>query len=128
MTLPDAARVTEELPELLRPIFAPMVKVAMGAALGAWFGFSLALYAAVHLLPPLHEQDLFIWLLGNNFLPGYRPGWEGAFLGLLWGAGLGFCAGYFLAGLRNLAITLWIAIVGANAQFKEDADHILDEI
>ena len=45
MPLPKAARVVEELPRPLRPVLAPLVKHAMGLAVGVVCGALLMLLA-----------------------------------------------------------------------------------
>jgi hypothetical protein len=64
--------------------------------------------------------------LGEVF-PGYTVTWSGAFLGLVYGAAAGLCAGYVVAATRNAALrfVLWKAVAD---QRRWRRRHLLDEI
>jgi len=127
MALPDTSKIVDELPKVLRPAFAPMVKWAFGLAAAVVTAILLFLLAAAHasgIVAP--EADTFVWLLGGNFLPGYRPTWSGAFLGLMWGFGVGFLAGFCLALFRNRVISVWVFFVGARERLKANRDILED--
>lgn len=124
MSLPDTTRVVDELPVALRPAFAPLVKSALGIAFGVLLGLFLF---ALALMGMMTGEATFVWLLRNNyFLVGYTPSAVGAVLGLAWGFGLGFVAGWITAGCRNFILVVWVAVVGgierarANQEFLDD--------
>lgn len=45
------------------------------------------------------------------YLPGYSVSWGGAVVGLLWGFGLGFLAGYVLAGFLNFHHAVYLRVL-----------------
>ena len=126
MSLPNPAKFTPELPESLRPAFAPIVKHALGVGFGVAAGGCLSLFALIHPIAGL-KNDAPVWLIGNNFLPGYAPTALGAFMGALWGFGLGFACGWLLAWVRNFSISLWVTAALAKEQLRADSEF-LDEI
>lgn len=126
MELPNTTTVVQELPRELRSTFAPLVKNALGMAVGVLFaGFLAGL--AVFWMVRGPDEALGVWLLGENYLIGYAPTPIGAVLGAGWGFVLGFTIGWSLAVSRNLFITVWVALVGAREQLKASSDF-LDEI
>ena len=127
MALPNTAKVTEELPKGMRIAFAPLKRAALGLAFGVTLGVGLFVFALVHTLPGMEEQDRWIGLLEYNFFRGYTPTIVGAFIGFLWGLGLGFAMGWLLAAVRNFGIAIWVAIAGAKEQLRMDQEF-LDEI
>ena len=126
MALPDTTTVVRELPRGLRPAFAPLVKNALGVAIGSVLAAFLLLFALYWTLRDPAEA-LTVWLLGDHFLPGYRPTLAGALLGGLWGFTIGYAVGWSLAVGRNLFITVWIALVGARERLRANRDF-LDQI
>lgn len=127
MSLPNTAKVTEELPPGMRIAFAPLKRVALGLAFGVTLGLGMFAFALAHMLPGMEEQDRWIGLLEYNFFSGYTPDVVGALIGFLWGLGVGFVTGWLLAATRNFGIALWVAIAGAKEQLRMDQDF-LDEI
>jgi hypothetical protein len=127
MALPDTSKIVEELPRALRPAFAPLVKWAFGLAVAAVMAVLLFLLAAAHASGfASSDGDMFVWLLGNNFFQGYKPTWNGAFLGLMWGFGAGFISGWCLALFRNRIISIWVFFVGAKERLKANRDILED--
>lgn len=126
MSLPQTAKLTEDLPEGLRPAFAPIRRRALGVGFGATLGLAFFLFAIIHPLFGL-DNDLLVWLVGNNFFLGYAPTPLGACIGLLWGLGVGFASGWFVAWMRNVSIALWVTATLAKAQLRQDSEF-LDEI
>ncbi len=112
-----------ELPPELRFAFAPLVKRAMGAALGLTFGLIVALLTTYHLLfDPDHVVHL--QLLGQYF-SGFDPeSWSGPLVGFLWGAWSGFVAGWILAAVRNTVVGTWIFLIRAKANLEANRDFL----
>ncbi len=128
MPLPDAARVVDQLPAPLRPTVAPLVKTAMGLAVGTVCGVLLLVLALFHAaVGPERAKDLWVWLLGNNLFHGYTPTPLGATVGFAWGVGAGFVLGFVLAAGRNAIIALWILWVGARERLRADRG-VLDDL
>lgn len=115
----------DRLPPGLALAFAPVHKGAFGAAVGVATGLVLFLVTAVAALRGGHTA-LGLALLGEYFY-GYTASWGGAFIGLLWGCGVGFVAGWFLAFCRNLtlATSVWLLRTRSElAQTRDFLDHI----
>jgi hypothetical protein len=64
-----------------------------------------------------------IWLLGQ-ILFGYALSWRGALIGLLWGFVLGFCAGWFVAFVRNLVMAISLFILQTRAELDDTRDFL----
>ena len=101
MSLPDTAKIVDELPRTLRPAFAPLIKRALGVGVGIVGGILLFVLAIAGLSLG-SDRASTVGLLRENYLPGYDASWGGAFFGLLWGFAIGFAAGWLLAFCRNL--------------------------
>ena len=113
----------EELPQELRFAFAPLIKRAMGFAIGATFGLGVFLVTAGHLIAGA-EAPLWLWLLDNYFM-GFDPEtWTGAFIGLFWGFWAGFVMGWFFAACRNFMVAVWLLVVRAKAQLAANRDFL----
>jgi hypothetical protein len=114
-----------QLPKPLAAALAPLDRRAFGAAAGTVCGLGVFLLTAAELLrPPGPGPNLA--LLGH-YLPGYAVSPEGALVGLGWAFGIGFCAGWFLALVRNLGIAAWIFIVRGRHELavtRDFLDHI----
>lgn len=129
MPLPDTARIVGELPRTIQPALAPLRKCAMGVAVGAVGAIVLFTLAGYHALVggDAPYDDRFVWLIGNNFMPGYKPTLPGALLGLPYGFAAGFGFGWLLALARNRLISLWIFFVAARERARIHAD-VLDDL
>jgi hypothetical protein len=102
--------------------FAPIHKRALGAAVGMVCGGLLFVVTAFHVLaqptdaPPLG-------LLAQYFY-GYSLTWPGALVGLLWGGFTGFVMGWFVAFVRNLAVTIAVFTFRTRAELRQTADFL----
>jgi hypothetical protein len=115
----------ERLPRPLAEALAPIDRRAFGVALGTVCGLGAFLLTVAGLLrSPGPGPNLE--LLGQYF-PGYSLSPVGALVGLVWAFAYGFCAGWFLALVRNLGISAWIFIVRGRhelAKTRDFLDHI----
>lgn len=119
---PTAAVSDGSLPPSLALAFAPLHKRAFGTALGLALGLLFFGFTAIYLVRgPIEGTNL--WLLGQYFR-GYRVTWPGAFVGLLWGFGVGFVAGWFIAFCRNLALAISIFIISTKAELNQSSDFL----
>lgn len=104
--------------------FAPLHKRAFGLAVGLTFGLALFVVTAIALLrgdPP------GILLRVRFLIPLHDVSWSGAILGSLSAAFAFFCAGWFLAFVRNfvLALSIWVLRTRAElGQTRDFLDHI----
>jgi hypothetical protein len=120
------AEEIKQLPPRLRFAFSPLVKRAMGLAVGVTLGgavFLVTIYA--HFFLPLDVGGRLGLL--SNFFHGYDVNVAGAFVGLFWGFWTGFVAGWFFAFCRNVALATWIFVIRTKAQLsanREFLDHI----
>ena len=133
MKTPRSQEGLETLPTELRFVFAPLVKRAMGIAIGSVFGGAIFLLTLLHVALAAGgvteaagetvASGQWLWLLSQYFR-GYEPGLGGAFLGLFWGFWTGFVMGWFLAFFRNFMVATWIFVVRARQQLAEDKDFL----
>ena len=107
-------------PQLLRAI-APLHGTAMGVAWAIVCGGLLALATLCLLLrgPTPLEFDLL-----SQFFWGYRVSVGGIFIGLLWGAGVGFILGYGFVLIRNGAMWIWLTTVRSRTEMEQYSDFL----
>ena len=107
-------------PQLLRAI-APLHGTAMGVAWAIVCGGLLALATLCLLLrgPTPLEFDLL-----SQFFWGYRVSVGGIFIGLLWGAGVGFVLGYGFVLIRNGAMWIWLTTVRSRTEMEQYSDFL----
>lgn len=102
--------------------FAPIHKVALGLAMGIVGGSLVAVVTIGHvLLDP--SGGPYLGLLAQYFY-GYRVTPLGALTGLFWGFVTGFVAGWFLAFVCNLAVTVTIFALRTKAELKQTNDFL----
>lgn len=128
MPLPDPMEVAKELPPSMRPVIAPLHRHAFGLAIGVTGAVILGGFAAAcATVEGEGDAELFVWLMGTNFLPGYRPTWPGALAGLWWGFFGGYIAGWIFAFARNSAIRVWAWYVGTRQRLRQSS-NVLDDL
>lgn len=125
MTLESQFRpVTESDPGLDEPLllaFAPLHKRAFGIAIGVVAGLAIFLITAYQVILPTEAGSTA--LLGQYF-QGYSISWKGAFIGLLWGFGVGFVMGWFVAFVRNLVIATSVFITRTREELRATRDFL----
>jgi len=125
MTASKQALEGDGIPPRVALLFAPIDKRAFGAAVGTAAGLGTFLLTAIYLLVrPEPAPDLA--LLGQYFA-GYTVSWGGALVGFGWAFVVGFCAGWFVAFIRNLVIAAWIFLTRSRAELaaaSEFLDHL----
>jgi hypothetical protein len=122
---PVDPRVERAVERAVALAFAPMHKAAMGASVGLAGGVLVFLVTAVRLLVGPPEPTHLVLLA--EFFAGYSESWAGALIGMAWGMGVGFVAGWFAAFVHNLVVAVWLLVIRARAQFSA-AGEILDHI
>lgn len=128
MTIPDTARILDELPRPARAAVAPLHKVAFGAGVGAAGAAWLALLTGYHaILDPQGVASMWVWLLGGNFLPGVEPTALGALVAALWGLLWGFVAGWTIALVRNTVISVSVLLAASRARLDANR-NVLDDL
>ncbi len=123
---PDASgTIEEQQQETLSPsatlLFAPVDKRAFGVAVGTVTALGIFAVTAVDVLRGYPWRGL--GLLSQYFV-GYSLSWEGALIGLLWGFAVGFCAGWFVAFTRNLALAISLFIIRTRAELNTTRDFL----
>ena len=113
----------EQLPSPLLLAFAPMHRTAMGVAFGVVCGGLLFIMTAALLLKGGYPIGPNLSLLGQYF-PGYSVTVLGAFIGLLWGFGVGFILGWGFAVARNAIVWAWLTLVRSRAEMDEYGDFL----
>ena len=112
----------EELPRTASLLFAPLDKRAFGAAIGVATGLVIFLVTAIDLI---RSSSPWIGLsLLNQYFAGYSVSWPGAFIGLAWGFAVGFCAGWFVAFMRNLVLAVSLFILQTRAELDDTRDFL----
>lgn len=113
----------DQLPSPLLLAFAPMHRTAMGAAFGVVFGGVLFLMTMALVIKGGYPVGPNLSLLGQFFF-GYTVTFAGAFVGLLWGFGVGFLLGWGFAVIRNLIVWSWLVLVRSRAEMDEYGDFL----
>ena len=123
MTNPaEQIETVEALPRSATLLFAPLDKRAFGVAIGIASGLVLFAVTVVD-LALLSSRWQGIKLL-KEYFPGYTLSRQGAFIGLLWGFAVGFCAGWFVAFVRNLVMAISLFILQTRAELDDTRDFL----
>ena len=115
--------LTESDPGLAEPLllaFAPLHKRAFGTAIGIVVGLSIFLLTVYQVV---FRPSTTTALLAQYF-QGYSVTWTGAFIGLLWGFGVGFVMGWFVAFVRNLSIATSVFITRTREELRATRDFL----
>jgi hypothetical protein len=118
---PGASHTDDTIPPQLLRAIAPLHGTAMGVAWAVVCGGLLAL-ATLYLVlrgPTPLEFDLL-----SQFFWGYRVSVGGIFIGLLWGAGVGFVLGYCFVLIRNGAMWIWLTTVRSRTEMEQYSDFL----
>ena len=118
----EPAKVTETLPQSATLLFAPLDKRAFGAAIGVAAGLLLFAVTAIDLT--FHSPPRTGLVILNEYFAGYSVTWSGAFIGLAWGFAVGFCAGWFVALVRNLVLAISLFVLQTRAELDETRDFL----
>ena len=118
----EPTEVTETLPRSATLLFAPLDKRAFGVAIGVAAGLVMFAVTAIDLT--LHSPPRSGLAILNEYFAGYRVTWPGAFIGLAWGFAVGFCAGWFLALVRNLVLAISLFLLQTRAELDETRDFL----
>ncbi len=113
---------TETVPGSAALLFAPRDKRAFGVAIGVAAG--LVIFAVTVIDLSLRSSPWPGLALLNEYLAGYRVTWPGAFIGLAWGFAIGFCAGWFVAFVRNLVMAVSLFLLQTRAELDETRDFL----
>jgi hypothetical protein len=109
-------------PDVLTYAFAPVHKAALGVAVGLVAGLAIFLVTAFHVVVhPTGGPNL--GLLAQYFY-GYDVTWLGAVIGLFWGLVTGFVAGWFMAFVRNLVLSISLFVIRTRARMDATADFL----
>ena len=118
-------RPKTDLNHQLALAFAPLDKRALGIALGIVVAaLVLVLTIASMMLDP---GGRFPLILLNQYFAGYDVTPIGVIIGAVWGFGVGFVWGWFLAFCRNLVLAVWLLTVRVRANLASSRtflDHI----
>lgn len=109
------------LPSSASYLFAPVDKRAFGAALGVACALVIAGITILDLLVPEPWEGLGLL---SQYFTGYSVSWMGALVGAAWGFGVGFCAGWLLAFIRNLTLALSLFMLRTRAELDEASDFL----
>jgi hypothetical protein len=118
-SLPSNSKPTHDL--AWAQVVRTLAPVAAGVALGVVCGGLLALATLDLVLRGPDQLDLNLL---NQFFLGYRVSVGGIFIGLLWGAGVGFALGYGFALAHNTAVWIWLTVVRSKAEMAHYSDFL----
>jgi len=122
MTEPaEPIELSERLPRSATLLFAPLDKRAFGVAIGVAVGLVIFGVTAIDLAFPSPWEGLSLL---NQYFAGYSVSWPGAFIGLAWGFAVGFCAGWFVAFVRNLVLAISLFVLQTRAELGETRDFL----
>jgi hypothetical protein len=113
----------EELPRPLLRAFAPLHRTALGVSVGTVLGTLIFVMTGTLLLKGGDVIGPNLALLNQYFI-GYSVSWPGAFVGLLWGLGVGFAIGWGFALTRNLVIWAWLLVIRSRAEMERYGDFL----
>ena len=105
--------------------FAPLHKAAFGTAIGLVTGTLMFLATAIILVT--HQEETVPLGAFAAFFKGYSVSWQGATIGAIWAAMVGFVFGWFTAFCRNLVLAVSIFIIktrAERAQVRDFLDHV----
>ena len=102
--------------------FAPIHKLALGVSVGVVLG--LLLFGLTLVTLGIGPQESMNLGLLEQYFYGYAVSTRGAFVGLFWGFATGFVAGWFMAFVRNLAITVTIFALRTKAELSQTRDFL----
>jgi len=123
MTEPaDPIELSERMPRSATLLFAPLDKRAFGVAIGVAVGLVIFSVTAIDLA--FHSSPWPGLSLLNQYFAGYSVTWAGAFIGLAWGFAVGFCAGWFVAFVRNLVLAISLFVLQTRAELGETRDFL----
>lgn len=116
----DDVAVDEELAEELveanlSTVFRKIDRMSLGLSMGVISGLVLFLMTGRLIVQGGPNMGQTLQLL-NHYLPGFQVTWPGAFIGLAYGTGLGFVAGWLAATLRNSTLFLYVALTQHRAE------------
>jgi hypothetical protein len=111
----------DDLNRELALAFAPLHKSAFGFAVGLTFGVGLFVVTALAVVrggpPDILSRVRFL-------IPLHDVSWSGAILGSLSASFAFFCAGWFLAFVRNLVLALSIWVLRTRAELDQTQDFL----
>ena len=112
----------EELPRSASLLFAPLDKRAFGVAIGVAIG--LVIFGITLLDVGRGLQSVGGLTLLDEYFAGYSVSISGALVGLAWGLAVGFCAGWFVAFIRNLVLAVSLFLLRERAELDETRDFL----
>jgi hypothetical protein len=125
--LPPRRHSTEELVRrALTVLLARVDPVALGVAVGTLLGSVILAMTVVLVWKGGAVVGPFLSLLGQYF-PGYRVTLPGAVIGFVYGALVGFVAGFSFARIRNRAMRTYVSMLKWRAR-RAHLRKLLDEI
>jgi hypothetical protein len=60
----------------------------------------------------------------SQYFAGYSVSFRGALIGLAWGMAVGFCAGWFVAFVRNFVLAVSLFLLRERAELDETRDFL----
>ena len=114
--------VVDEMPRSATLLFAPVDKRAFGTAIGIAAGLvilGITVLDVARGLQPVGGLGLL-----SQYFAGYSVSFRGALIGLAWGMAVGFCAGWFVAFVRNFVLAVSLFLLRERAELDETRDFL----
>ena len=118
-------RPTLDAIRVMRATLAPLDRVALGCAVGAWCGVTIFALTLTLVAKGGASVGPHLGLLAAYF-PGYGVTPAGSVVGLIYGAVSGFAIGWTFAFTRNLFNAMYLGVI----KFRSDVtslNHLLDD-
>jgi hypothetical protein len=109
----------------LRATLAPLDRLALGCAIGAWTGLAISISTLILVAKGGATVGPHLELLAQYF-PGYSVTWAGSVLGLLYGGLSGFAIGWTFAFTRNLFASIYLGYIKFKSTIASSS-HFLDD-
>jgi hypothetical protein len=118
-------RPTLDASAAVRATFAPLDRIALGCAVGAWSGIAIFVLTLMLVAKSGAAVGPHLGLLAVSF-PGYSVTPAGSVLGLLYGSVSGFAIGWTFAFIRNLFNAMYLGAIKFRSDFSS-LNHFLDD-
>ncbi len=122
----EEAAARDDFPVALARTFAHLDPIALGVACGLAGGIGLMFGTLALVVRGGPNMGYHLWMLAQ-YLRGYEVSWGGSLVGFLYGAGLGFLAGYAVATVRNALAVRYLRRAYRRAE-RESLGDLLDRL
>ena len=120
---PSEEIVSDETDKLIVESLAKIDGVAMGIALGTFFGLGIFLATNILIVRGGDVVGPNLALLSEYFI-GFEVSFQGSLIGLTYGFVAGFATGWLIAFLRNTVVKIYIHLLRLKGSMSAVNDYI----